>query len=262
MAIKALLDKNYKWWYLLCYENKIQIAYFWSNIAWMIARIVIILSSILIWSLNPSADKSYIFTYLIIGNMWLESTEMAISSNLAWEINTGKISRYLMSPSNFGKILFFRTIGRSLVGNLQSLLVLAVFGIIFISNLQGTFNLALLPIAFIITIFVKYFFAIALGFLAFWFVEVEGFVEAYRAISIFLAGNVVPLNLIPHFTSVLVTTPFAFTFYHPMQIYLGKYDLNQTINIFLGGLAWCFVLYILSKIIFKLGLKKNESVGL
>jgi len=194
--------------------------------------------------------------------MWLEGTEMAISVSLAWEINTGKISRYLMSPSSFGKILFFRTIGRSLVGNLQSLLVLAAFGLIFISNLQGTFNFFWLIPTFIFTIFIKYFLAISLGFLAFWFIEVEGFVEAYRAISIFLAGNVVPLNIIPFFGNYLIATPFAFTFYHPMQIYLGKYDTNQTISVFLGGLTWCIVLYILAKIVFRLGLKRNESVGL
>jgi ABC-2 type transport system permease protein len=57
-------------------------------------------------------------------------------------------------------------------------------------------------------------------------------------------------------------TPFAYILHYPMQIYLGKYDTNQTILVFLGGLAWCLALFILAKIVFKLGLKRNESVGL
>jgi ABC-2 type transport system permease protein len=108
----------------------------------------------------------------------------------------------------------------------------------------------------------QYFFNIILGYLAFWFTEVEGFVQSYIAVSVFLAGNVIPLNIIPTVGNYLVFLPFAFTFYHPMQIYLGKYDTNKTIYIFLGGLAWCIVLYFLAKIIFKMGLKRNESVGL
>ena len=262
MTLQKILGKNYKWWFVLAYENKIQLAYFWSNIAWMVARIVIVLSSILIWSLNPSTDRTYIFTYLIIGNIWLETTEMAISLNLAWEISTGKISRYLMAPASFGKILFFRTIGRSLVGNFQSLIVLLGFGVLFLPDLQGTLNFWWLIPVFLITILIKYFLAICLGFLAFWFVEVEGFVEAYRAITIFLAGNVIPLNLIPNFGNFLVLTPFAFTFYHPMQIYLGKYNTYEILTVILTGIFWSLALWVLSKFTLKLGLKRNESVGL
>jgi len=58
MTLNKILGKNYKWWYLLRYENKIQIAYFWSNIAWMVARIVIVLSSILIWLGLPQITQT------------------------------------------------------------------------------------------------------------------------------------------------------------------------------------------------------------
>jgi ABC-type uncharacterized transport system permease subunit len=47
-----------------------------------------------------------------------------------------------------------------------------------------------------------------------------------------------------------------------MQIYLGKYDFNQTLMVFAGGIAWCIVLYFLAKWVFKMGLKRNEAVGL
>lgn len=260
--MQKLLGRNYKWWYIILYENKIQLAYFWNNIAWMAARIMLVLSSVTIWLLNPGFDKSFILTYLIIGNIWLESTELGISVRLAWEISSGRISQYLMMPSKFGKVLFFRAVGRSLVGNFQSIIVLACFGLFFINDLAGTFNFGWLIPMFFISVFIKYFFAIILGYLAFWFTEVEGFVQSYVAVSVFLAGNVVPLNIIPNIGNYLIFTPFAFTFYHPMQIYLGKYNTNQTILVFLGGIIWCVILYFLAKLVFKMGLKKNESVGL
>ncbi|MFM7853798.1 MAG: ABC-2 family transporter protein [Flammeovirgaceae bacterium] len=54
----------------------------------------------------------------------------------------------------------------------------------------------------------------------------------------------------------------AFFAYYPAQIYLGKYDTDQTVLVFLGGIAWCGILYFLAKLVFRLGLKRNESVGL
>ena len=36
---------------------------------------------------------------------------------------------------------------------------------------------------------------------------------------------------------------------------------HYLIDIF-GGLTWCIILYFLAKLVFKMGLKKNESVGL
>jgi ABC-type uncharacterized transport system permease subunit len=47
-----------------------------------------------------------------------------------------------------------------------------------------------------------------------------------------------------------------------MQIYLGKYSNLEIFYTFLGGLVWCIMLYFLAKLVFKMGLKKNESVGL
>ena len=55
---------------------------------------------------------------------------------------------------------------------------------------------------------------------------------------------------------------FAFTFYHPMQIYLGKYSILETIYVFGGGIVWCIILYYSAKWVFKMGLKRNEAVGL
>jgi ABC-type uncharacterized transport system permease subunit len=46
-----------------------------------------------------------------------------------------------------------------------------------------------------------------------------------------------------------------------MQIYLGKYDPNQILQTFVGGIAWCIVLWVLARLVFKAGLKRNEAVG-
>jgi ABC-type uncharacterized transport system permease subunit len=77
----------------------------------------------------------------------------------------------------------------------------------------------------------------------------------------FLSGSLIPFDANPYL-NFLKYTPFSYYAYHPMQIYLGKYDTITTTQVFAGGLAWCFVLYFLAKFVFKAGLKRNEAVGL
>jgi ABC-type uncharacterized transport system permease subunit len=56
--------------------------------------------------------------------------------------------------------------------------------------------------------------------------------------------------------------PFGFMFFQPMQILLGKYDLNQILLTLLTSVIWAFVLILIANKVLKIGLKKNESVGL
>lgn len=100
------------------------------------------------------------------------------------------------------------------------------------------------------------------GFSAFWFTESAGINHLVQNFENFLSGSMFPLYILPVYFNWLQFSPFAFTFYHPMQIYLGKYNFEQTIWVFAGGIFWCIFLYFVAKLVFKLGLKKNESVGL
>jgi ABC-2 type transport system permease protein len=97
------------------------------------------------------------------------------------------------------------------------------------------------------------------------FVKDEGSNDAvkrvYESLNLVLVGTLIPLDKMP-FSSFFSLLPYSWILHHPMQIYLGKYDFNQTILVFAGGIAWCVILFFFAKIIFKAGLKRNEAVGL
>jgi ABC-2 type transport system permease protein len=99
------------------------------------------------------------------------------------------------------------------------------------------------------------------GFSAFFMHENWGIMELSSVTNQYASGKTFPLNLV-WFVSPLALLPFAFNFHHPMQIYLGKYSNLEIFYVFLGGLTWCLVLYFLAKLVFKMGLKRNEAVGL
>ena len=103
-----------------------------------------------------------------------------------------------------------------------------------------------------------------LGLTSFWTVTIYGQANLYENLVPLILGVIFPYNLISidWLRSALQISPWSFIVYHPMQVYLGKYTPLETIYVFLGGIFWCIILYFLCKFILKLGLKRNESVGL
>ena len=93
----------------------------------------------------------------------------------------------------------------------------------------------------------------------------NGFRRSYNGIfgmGGILTGVIIPLDKLPFYKEIIQFLPTTWSLHHPMQIYLGKYDTFQTFLVFLGGVSWCILLYFLAKFVFKMGLKRNESVGL
>jgi len=141
-------------------------------------------------------------------------------------------------------------------------LAVIVFGSQLIFSWQVGWLIIILPIASLI----RFFMNMLIGTVAFWIKERANntaVINGIYLISGILAGEIIPLSLIfQNNFNFLQFSPFAYFLHLPMQIYLGKYSLIETLNVFLGGIAWSLVFYCLAKIVFQAGLKKNESVGL
>jgi ABC-2 type transport system permease protein len=79
----------------------------------------------------------------------------------------------------------------------------------------------------------------------------------------FFSGAYFTLALLPaSILKVAMFMPFAYTFYVPTQIYLGKMSISEGWSGLLVSIVWLFVLYVIIKIIWKRGLKKYDSVGI
>jgi ABC-2 type transport system permease protein len=264
--LQQTLGKNYKWWYLLQFQFKASTVYRTSAILWTFIKVLSILGMVLVWYVNIQAGSnlytfSTIFTYFVIGSLISKSN--GVHWNVSQMITKGTISKYLISPSNPRVRLIIEDIGWWFFQNSFEIIAILIVGFlgrsyltIFDSNL---FVLAL--VCGVIGYFISILFAFILGCTSFFLTDAHAILDLQYQADYFLSGKAIPLNLVS-FLQPIVFLPFAFTFFHPTQIYLGEYSTIQVIYTFLGGIAWCFVLWIAARIIFKLGLKKNEAVGL
>jgi ABC-2 type transport system permease protein len=268
MTLTKLLGNNYKWWYVVWFSIIRENTGFRGFLIYQLSHIVRILSTLYIWYLANSDTLT--FSYLLLGQIYRSVVDNIFYFRLSDLIYSGAISSDLLQPKPFLLTQFVKSIGARLMKNFYFVIGSSVAMIIaantFVRISFGFTNvnllIAMIPISFVL----NFIFGALVGSLAFWIKDrrdYEGYRSSYEAIIFVITGSTIPLYKFPiEIYRVLEILPTAWIIHHPMQIYLGKYDSNQIILVFLGGLAWCVVLYILAKIMFKLGLKRNESVGL
>jgi len=262
------LQSNYKWWYCIKYNiNRVSTGIFGTVLQYA-SNVLSTLAIVYVW--YKTGAGSEIITYLTVGKVFQMLASLSYFGRLSDLIASGKITNLLLFPQSLFKIEIFNAIGVRVLKNLSgvfgSLIGLLIAGILFKPILPPQIGgiailiFVCLPIAFII----QFFIGIIIGASIFFVSDkrdFEGIASSYVAVLAILSGSIIPLNQLfyPQFFQSL---PFAWIIHHPMQIYLGNYSNIEILYSILRGMAWILVLYILAKIVFKLGLKKNESVGL
>ena len=265
--LQKLLGRNYKWWYIATFFMRSAGSSLSGFIIQQSSDIIQILLIVYIWLLNGS--NSQIITYLVIGRIYKALADTYFSETLGPEIISGEITKHLILPQSYFKLSFFREIGKRLSFNLPRAAIYLIVIAIYFKNIDWnhfTFIslgglLIILPVTFVSTFFME----ILVGSQAFFVNDkrtFQGLWKAYIGITGALSGVLIPLDKLPLYNEIIQFLPTSWLLHHPMQIYLGKYSPLETLYVFLGGITWCVVLYFLAKWVFKLGLKKNESVGL
>jgi ABC-2 type transport system permease protein len=265
MTLASILGKNYKWWYLFVYGVKSGTAYNLSNLFWIVSEMVTVLGVILVWFVNKNEiyTLNEVMTYFIIGQMFLLGNH-AITQRMVGDISTGKITSKLLLPSNLFLQYIVRDFGYSLYSRVVSVCIYFVVALFFQQYIilpQSLISFVYFYIFVVISFWITSFIELALGSLTFFSPEIWSLIASLRGIFRVASGAILPLNIVS-FTLFLTFLPFSYTFYHPMQMYLGKLEAGNILNLILGGVIWGALILIIAIKLFKLGLKHNESVGL
>ena len=264
--LEFLLKNKYKWYELIKYNIKVAGSGSFVNFMGVISNVIFITALMYIWSTKSASQE--IFTYLLIGRIYKSIGENYFYGTLSYDILIGKLSNKLLLPTSIFFHYFFLMIGRRIFRNLLELIgytistILCVYFFIapIFNLLSALFILLLVPITF----FINHLIGSLVGCIAFNIKnkrDFDGIDKVWNRVRDVVSGGLIPLSMLPYsgFFSIL---PTSFILHHPMQIYLGKYNSSEIIMTFVGGISWCFVLFILARVVFKIGMKKNEAVGL
>jgi ABC-2 type transport system permease protein len=115
----------------------------------------------------------------------------------------------------------------------------------------------------IVTYLINLCVSILIGFLSFWATEIAGIYYCLKTIIKFMSGTFFPISLLPlFFVKASYFLPFVYTIYIPVQLYLGKISFAEGLRGLAIEMLWLVVLYVIIKIVWRLGLKRYESVGI
>ncbi len=266
--LQQTLGTNYKWWFFFKYTSVRILNYKLNIFGYRVGEIfeaiftVIIWQNVLIGKTNENASQ--LVTYFIIGWIISQTSRTLIFNNLPNNIADGSITAHLMRPQNIFQVILTRGFGTTFTTGTLTIfafpLLLIPFWNLLIWNTNLTQIIAIIGVIGT-SMFIRSFLQIISSSIAFWTPEYQGVVATSELITKLLSGALVPLYLLGNF-SFIKYLPFSFGFYHPMQIYLGKYSQIEILQTFVGGIVWCLVLWILARSVFKAGLKRNEAVGL
>lgn len=187
-----------------------------------------------------------------------------IGRDIANEIKDGRVSVYLLKPVSYIKWWFSIFLAdRSFEFIIRLGMIMTVFAIlpnivIFFGIGRFLFFLSFLTISLVINFLINF----LIASLTFWVVDSRLIRSAIIMIIDFLAGTLVPLDVMPKFLKNLgLVLPFQFVTYFPIKIYQGSLAINQIIQGLFLAIVWTVGLFLLLNLVWRKGLRNYEAIG-
>ncbi len=262
--------------YLALIKTEIQrnFTYRANILTWRLSDLMQVLVQILIWSVvfeKAQVVQGYSYremmTYVIIGTAFTFFTyNFGFENLIANHIQLGQLSNFISKPVSYIKYIVALSLGRIFIALSMSVVINLSLIFIFHDRLIFYADAAkwlLIFLMLLMAYFIQLFLTILVGFVAFWTTDIGGVFYSLTVLSRFMSGTYFPINLLPAaFVNFSLALPFVYTFYYPVQLYLGKISLLQGITGLGLEAVWLFALYFAVRFVWKIGLKKYESLGI
>lgn len=252
-----------------------QITYRLNFIGYRFGNLIEIATQLLLWTAlfrTSEYIQGYTYeemiTYILVG--WLLTfftINFGFEMIIAGHIHKGDLSNFLLKPFSYIRYIIILSIGRISMALASSLLLQILLIMLFWKHILAPVDffsfLFIIPML-CLGYFINLFFSILMGLLSFWTLEVDGIFYSFRIAMRFLSGAYFPIHLL---TSSLFRTmfffPFVYSFYVPIQLYLGKLTFTDAVWGIVIQIIWLVILYGLIKLMWKYGVKKKyEGIGI
>ena len=217
----------------------------------------------IVFGYDRSRILTYVFGIILVRALVLSARAMDVSSDIA----QGDLSNYLVKPISYFKYWFTRDISSKALnisfalGEFLILYLILKPPFFFQENLLiiGAFIFSV-----IIAILIYFFLLFIVSSVPFWSPELGWGSHFFVTIILieFLSGALFPIDILPTAVQkVVMSLPFPYLIYFPVQVYLGKISGIFLVKGLYISLAWVFALFFAMKFIWKKGLKAYEGIG-
>jgi len=211
-------------------------------------------------------DKMIAYLLLVqISRMF--SSMPGLSTGIARDIRDGNLKKYLLQPIDMlWYLLSYRgahKIAYIATTALPYALLFFLFRDVF-DELPGPWTLLAYVVSLLLAFLIGFFFEACIGIAGFWFLEVTSLMYIINIFTYFVSGQMFPLELLgqyPGVTEMLQLLPFQYLACFPAMVFLEKKQDVELIVGLLIELGWAVGLILLSRWMYRLGLRHYSAFG-
>jgi ABC-2 type transport system permease protein len=240
-----------------------------------VLRFLPILTTILLWSAifagsgQPSLDgfslRQMIAYLLLVHISRMFSSMPGLAGGIARDIRDGSLKKYLLQPIDMiAYLLSYRAAHKAAYIATSALPYALLFFLCrdYFDGLPPAPVFTAYVLSLLLAFVIGFFFEVCIGMVGFWFLEVTSLLYIVNAVSFFISGQMFPLDLLsPFWAGLLKALPFHFLAYFPAAVFLGKVTGWDLVRGLLIEAGWAVGFVLLSRWLFRLGLRRYSAFG-
>lgn len=251
------------------------LVYRWNFLVRAIAGFVPLLGSVFLWKAvfadaGNEAFAGYDYHKMMayfLALIVLDALTSPVEDDfaIAQDIRDGRISQVLLKPINYFIYRVSLFLSSRLIYSSVVLIPVGAVMILFRHYFDGIPLVQTLPLALLAAVgsaFLQFTITYAVAMLAFWLLEIGSVVFIIFSMEFLAGGHVFPLDVLPPtFYAIARGLPFAYEYYFPVGIFLGRIHGDALWQGFVIQWAWIGFFYCVGQALWRRGLKRYTSVG-
>lgn len=233
-------------------------------------RIVEVIVYIFVWQAiyNQTGNAGgfsieQMITYYILVVSLSSIATWGINEDISHAIKSGKINKELLSPISYFKYYFgvyLGEIGFAIPVSLATFIICSIFWKVTMP--VSIMNFIVFIVIIILIQPISFFIQMIIGTVGFYTNSIWGMQILRKSVISIFSGLIAPLTLFPQwFQKIADILPFKEFVYTPVNIYLGRIELNEIGIIIAKLIVWIVILYLVAKIFFEHAVKKITING-
>lgn len=203
-------------------------------------------------------------SYVIIAGFVAKFVTCGFEWDISHDIKEGKLNNYVIKPISYMSYRFWNFFGSKAVQFVMIALVFIGLALMnaSIRQVMNVKSVMLFIVSILLAMILNFFIYYLVATIAFWLQEIWGIFIIVHLIFTFASGGVFPLDVFGKvFMGIVKWLPFKYIVYYPVSLLIGQVQGSMVLEGILIQLVWVIILYLLSKLMWRIGLKNYTSVG-
>jgi ABC-2 type transport system permease protein len=211
-------------------------------------------------------DYHDMIAYLLLTHISRAFSSMpGLAAGISRDIRDGSLKKYLIQPLDMlGYLLAYRAAHKVAYIATVAIPYAGLFAVCsrFFTHEPDAVTWGAYLASLLLAFLIGFHFEACIGAVGFWLLEVSSLLYIINTLNYFISGHMFPIDLLGEpWATILKALPTKYLAYFPAAVFLGKVEGHELATGMLGAVGWAFGLAALSRLLFRLGLRRYSAYG-